>query len=178
MSETIDKILDLAEHQVRRKGYHAVSFRDLADQLGIKSASVHYHFPQKPDLGVALVERYSLSFFSTLDERITDQTKWPEFLKAYISVYRDALNRADCTCLCGILGAEVSGLPEPIANSVSEFFDANVMCLQQAMPEDFSDTLKTQKSLAIVSLLQGAMMLANSKKDHSFFDIAAQELLA
>ena len=57
MSETIDRLLDAAEDGMRLRGYHAVSFRELAMALGIKSASVHYYFRQKEDLGLALVAR-------------------------------------------------------------------------------------------------------------------------
>ena len=57
--DRVGALLNAAERRVRRSGYNAVSFRDLADDVGIKSASVHYHFPQKADLGVALVERYA-----------------------------------------------------------------------------------------------------------------------
>ena len=44
MTDTRLDILDTAEQRMRDVGYHSVSFRDLADDLGIKSASVHYHF--------------------------------------------------------------------------------------------------------------------------------------
>jgi len=60
-----DKILDAAEKRVRGAGFSAMSFRDLASDVGIKSASVHYHFPTKPDSYVAL---YSQAL--VLDETI------------------------------------------------------------------------------------------------------------
>src|SRR5262245_19633759 len=56
--ETLTKILDAAEEMVQTRGYNAVSFRDLAAAVGIKSASIHYYFQNKGDLGVALVKRY------------------------------------------------------------------------------------------------------------------------
>ena len=60
-------ILDIAERRMRQTGYNAVSYRDIASEIGIKSASLHYHFPKKEDLGIALVERYSKNFFSALN---------------------------------------------------------------------------------------------------------------
>ena len=54
LSKTLDKLMDAAENSVRMRGYHAVSFRDLADELGIKSSSVHHYFPRKEDLAVAV----------------------------------------------------------------------------------------------------------------------------
>jgi TetR/AcrR family transcriptional regulator, transcriptional repressor for nem operon len=57
-SERVDQLLDATERRMRAGGYHAVSFRDVAADVGIRSASVHHHFPQKADLGTALVRRY------------------------------------------------------------------------------------------------------------------------
>ena len=53
-----DAILSSAEARMRRGGFHGFSFRDLAADVGIKSASVHYHFPTKADLGVNLMRNY------------------------------------------------------------------------------------------------------------------------
>ena len=61
-----NNILDVAERRMRMSGYNAVSFRDIAGEIGIKSASLHYHFPKKADLGLALVERYSDNLRSAL----------------------------------------------------------------------------------------------------------------
>ena len=55
-----EEILEVAERHMRAGGFDAVSFRDIAAEVGIKSASVHYHFPQKADLGAAVVQRLSL----------------------------------------------------------------------------------------------------------------------
>lgn len=66
MAETIDLLMNAAESGIRQKGYNAVSFRELADDLGIKSSSVHYYFRKKEDLGLALVERYSDRFLKNL----------------------------------------------------------------------------------------------------------------
>ena len=54
--DTRMEIIDLAERLVRVRGYNGFSYRDLAEQIGIKTASIHYHFPTKADLGEAMVE--------------------------------------------------------------------------------------------------------------------------
>ena len=61
-----DRILEAAEARLRSDGYGAVSFRDLANDVGVKSASVHYHFPRKEDLGVAVVKAYTEKVFAAL----------------------------------------------------------------------------------------------------------------
>src|SRR6266436_1065650 len=61
--------MDLAEAHIRHAGYRGFSFRDLAAELGIKSASVHHHFPTKASLAAAVVRRYGDRFLATVASR-------------------------------------------------------------------------------------------------------------
>jgi TetR/AcrR family transcriptional repressor of nem operon len=53
MNETAERLMDLAEARIRQAGYRGFSFRDLAAEIGIKSASVHHHFPTKAGMAAA-----------------------------------------------------------------------------------------------------------------------------
>ena len=165
MSTTIDKILDAAEDAMRLRGYHAVSFRDLADTLGIKSASVHYYFRQKEDLGCALVTRYADRFFAALDDTPADTR-----LAAYCATYRAALRGSDRICLCGILGAESCGLPDELHNAVQSFFQRNLEWLRR-------ECASKAEAAQILSSMQGAMMLAQAMGDYALFDQVVTEIL-
>lgn len=178
MSEMNDRLLDAAEAAVRLRGYHAVSFRELADDLGIKSASVHYYYRQKEDLGLALVARYQARFFHRLDECAASPCSFDEALAAFIAVYREALVGSDRICLCGMLGAESSGLPPPLATAVADFFTANIDWLVERMPQSWPNATRLSRADSIVASLQGAMMLSASLKDHARFDTTAAELQA
>jgi TetR/AcrR family transcriptional repressor of nem operon len=173
VTTTVEKLLNEAESEIRLKGYHAVSFRDLAASLGIKSASVHYYFRQKEDLGLALVKRYSDVFFETLNARAVETD---DKVAAFCAVYRDALVTADRICLCGMLGAESCGLPAALSDEVAAFFKANIAWVKDALPSSLSPAQRTAKAEAIVGSLQGAMMLAGSLKDHAVFDRTVKEL--
>ncbi|MEM1385768.1 MAG: helix-turn-helix domain-containing protein [Pseudomonadota bacterium] len=91
-----DRILDIAEHLAPRRGYHGFSFRDVAAGVGVKSASVHHHFPTKSDLTAALADRYRTRFLGMLGE-----PSGPEALRLLVAGYRAALVEADAMCLCG-----------------------------------------------------------------------------
>lgn len=174
MSQTLEKLMDEAESGIRSRGYHAVSFRDLATALGIKSASVHYYFRQKEDLGVALVKRYSERFFEALNARAeTEDNK----LKAFAAIYREALVGSDSICLCGMLGAESCGLPEVLNTEVSEFFIANIAWIAGNLPGEMPAGERQSKAEVTLSTLQGAMMVAETLKDHAIFDRAVEEVL-
>ena len=56
--DTRTQLLDVAQRLVQARSYNAFSFKDLAAEIGIRTASIHYHFRTKGDLGVALMQRY------------------------------------------------------------------------------------------------------------------------
>ena len=76
-------ILDAAESRIRRFGYTGFSFRDVAADVGIKSASVHYHYPTKETLAAAVAARYSSRFFGCFDDAST--------VADWVIAFRDAL---------------------------------------------------------------------------------------
>lgn len=174
---TTTKLLDAAEWRMRRGGYNAVSFRDLASDTGIKSSSVHYHFPKKEDLGAALVKRYTERFFEAV-ERLAGGSNEPKTrLMAYRSAYRSALTDDEAVCLCGLLGAEMAGLPDALAQAVRRFFEQNIEWVGQALPSKLPAHRKLDLARAIVAAHQGAMMMANSLGDQSLFDSVSQQAI-
>ncbi len=177
MTETIDRLMNAAECRIRSDGYHAMSFRDLADDLGIKSSSVHYHFRRKEDLAVALVGRYSDSFFSKLEEMSAGLATVDEKIQALCSLYRAAFVAHGDVCLCGILGAEKSGLPVEVASAVGVFLTANVEWMRAALPPSVPQPRRQARAEHIIASLQGALILAKNLSGIEVFDRIAKDLL-
>ena len=170
-----DQVLDAAERRMRTGGYHAVSFRDVAADVGIRSASVHHHFPQKSDLGAALVARYRERFLAALEPGRGLPAQ--ERLRMFCEAYRQAFRTADAVCLCGMLGAESHGLPEPVGHAVREFFSANIAWVADCLAVDRPMTARRTEATGIVASLQGAMMLAAAFGDAGILDEAIAEVL-
>ena len=63
---TSQLILDIAQRLVQTRGFNAFSYADIARALSVSTASLHYHFASKSDLGVRLIQRYEDSFERTL----------------------------------------------------------------------------------------------------------------
>ena len=53
------RILDVAEDLVRKRGYNAFSYSDIAQKVATSKAAIHHHFPKKADLGLELIERFT-----------------------------------------------------------------------------------------------------------------------
>src|SRR5580658_2914910 len=71
-------ILDVAEQLVQTRGYNGFSYADVAAQLGVTKASLHYHFPSKAQLGSALIDRYQIVFgeaLEAIDARAAEPSK-------------------------------------------------------------------------------------------------------
>jgi TetR/AcrR family transcriptional regulator, cholesterol catabolism regulator len=53
-----DRVIAVAEHLFSDRGYKAVTLRDIAEELGIRQASLYHHFPKgKEELFVEVTER-------------------------------------------------------------------------------------------------------------------------
>lgn len=123
-SKTADQILDLAEMLIQTRGYTAFSYQDVADAMGIRKASIHYHFPSKTDLGVSVIERYSNRFGAALDEIAADEsTPSMTMLDHYIEPYIRFSKTPDQVCLSGALAGEILALPEDMRQWVDRFFE-------------------------------------------------------
>jgi TetR/AcrR family transcriptional regulator, transcriptional repressor for nem operon len=182
-NETAARILDIGERLVQVRGFNGFSYADVASELDMTKAALHYHFPGKAELGRALIERYTLRFTEALagiDERIPDA---PDKLAAYAGLYSEVL-RGQRMCLCGMLAAEYQTLPDPMRDAVIAFIDLNEAWVEKVLSDGQragTITLTGPASDAarlIVSGLEGAMLVARPYADLARFDTAAGGLLA
>jgi TetR/AcrR family transcriptional repressor of nem operon len=160
MNETAGAIMDAAEARIRRDGYGGFSFREIATDIGIKSASVHYHFPTKEMLAASVAHRYTDRFFEALDERIT---AGDDIVGACRQVFRTAFSRDGKMCLCGALGATSQGLAPEIKAEVKRFFRCGIDRLVK-------EGLSRNDAVRVFATLEGAMLTANVLEDPSLFE--------
>src|SRR6266704_1103916 len=109
--DTAQRILDVAERLVQTQGFNGFSYADIAAELGITKASLHYHFATKAALGSALITRYGAEFGRALEEIDQSAVDAREKLRRYAGLYADVL-RQHRMCLCGMLAARSYGDPE------------------------------------------------------------------
>ena len=179
---TAERILDSAERLVQTRGFNNFSYADIAAELGLTKASLHYHFPGKAELGYALISRYNERFADALERIDAEHSDEREKLAAYATLYRDVL-RGKRMCMCGILAAEYPTLPEPMREAVTGFFDDNQRWLAAVLREGKADRrlgfdgAPDDVAQSIVSTLEGAMLVARSYGDVARFNATAQQLL-
>jgi TetR/AcrR family transcriptional regulator, transcriptional repressor for nem operon len=177
------RILDIAERLVQVCGFNGFSYGDVASELGITRAALHYHFASKAELGEALVERYSARFGRALDDLDAGTSSAPDLLRGYAGLYLDVL-RQKRMCLCGMLAAEYQTLPPPMRAAVVRFLDQNETWLTGVLERgtaagSVQATGSAQDTARmIVAGLEGAMLVARPYGDVTRFEAAADNLLA
>lgn len=180
---TATKILDVAERLVQMRGFNGFSYADVAGELGLTKASLHYHFPGKAELGEALINRYATRFAKALQAIDAESSEAPAKLAAYAAVYAGVL-KEQRMCLCGMLAADYETLPPAMRAAVVRFFDENEAWLERVLQQGVGEGALRYEGSArdaaqlIIGALEGAMLVARPYGDPERFKAAAQRLLA
>jgi AcrR family transcriptional regulator len=134
--------------------------------MGIRNAAVHYHFPSKEDLGVALVDHYrDLLRESTADfmQRGGIPANQRE---SYMQMVRESFVDQNIICPMGIMGCDFNTLPPQMKRHAQQLVDEILAWLERVLEAgredgtyDFSGPPRA-KAIVIKSILQGAAQLA------------------
>lgn len=175
MSDTREKILEIGRRMVQSNGYNALSFRDIANEIGIKSAAVHYHFPTKGNLGAALAKRYTDDAQAFCQGLLASADTPEKVFRDYTGIFRAALSNDNRMCLWGIMAAEYDDLPDEVRAETHHFTETNLRfvtaMMTRAMPKADPAHIEA-RALAIFSAIEGAQLVARSRKDITLFDKA------
>ncbi len=122
MKETRNEIITIANDLIRSVGYNAFSYADIAKQLHIKNAAIHYYFPAKGDLGVEVIKRNLEAF-----KELTDL--WKSFscrqqLINYITMHDESFVNTYRTCIVGSLSPSYDTLPENMQKELKKLINA------------------------------------------------------
>jgi TetR/AcrR family transcriptional repressor of nem operon len=179
----VQRILDTKEQFAQTRGFTGFSYADVAEELLVSKASLHYHFPSKADLGPALIVRYHHAITRALETIDRDTDKARERLRRYIGLH-DLVMRNDRMRPCGMFSAECATLPTPMQDELRRLVDANELW-RTAVLEDgrraaelaFRGPVK-QWARSILAALEGAMLVASACRDGRRFQSAARQLPA
>ena len=180
---TADRVLDVAERLAQTRGFNGFSYADIAAEVGITTASLHYHYRTKADLGRALIARYTATFQKTLAGIGLVEEDAARKLERYVRIYRQVLG-ADRMCLCGMFAAEYATLPTTMQDELRRFFEENERWLTQLLEDGRRDGSVRFEGAArdvaglLTATLEGSMLLARSYDDDSRFGVVLQQLLA
>jgi TetR/AcrR family transcriptional regulator, transcriptional repressor for nem operon len=182
--DTRGELLDLAETLVRTRGYNGFSYRDLADQIGIKTASIHYHFPTKGDLGGALIEHEREVFARNLAQLDAEEKDPRRRLERFIQLFQaTTIGCGNRMCLGAMLAVEQETLPDSVGQAVRRLFEENEGWLAKLLEEGRKGRQFRFKGPADVaarslfSSLEGALLIARAFHDTGRFEATSRWIL-
>jgi len=181
-TDTKTQLMDAAEQQVRQKGADGFSYSDLSTAVGIRKASIHYHFPAKSDLLTAIMARYAKTVMTALDSYTRDLPTAGQRLAAFINVYRDALNEGSTLCLCVAYAVSQEGFSDATKAEIVTFRDAVSDWLINTFTDAQTDgsitgvtdpKMEASHALAVV---EGAQIATRFSEDMALFDQSCSAL--
>jgi len=167
MKDVKTAILDAAERRIQLGGFGGFSFREIATDVGIKSSSVHYHFPTKEDLAAAVIRRWREETSKFVDEALQKDS---DPVQVWTKAFRSTALSEGRMCPCTVLGAASQDLPPQVAKEVKAFFQ---MCLDKMVAE----RVPLNTAAEVLSTITGALVVANALGDPTAYDRAIGDLL-
>ncbi|NBD23726.1 TetR/AcrR family transcriptional regulator [Paenibacillus glycinis] len=182
-NNTAELILDTAQAIVQEFGFNGFSYAHIAEKVGIRTASIHYYFPNKEDLGEALIMRYYSNFLASAARIDAETQNNLDKLRKFILLYEGPV-QVYCTCLSVMLSTDLASLSGKVRDGVTQFFSANLAWLERVLEEGRAEgQLRFQGEAEVqahqfMASLQGAQLLARSFRDISRFNKIADGLLS
>jgi TetR/AcrR family transcriptional repressor of nem operon len=166
MSSHAIAMMDAAERRMRIGGFGGFSFREIAADVGVKSSSVHYHFPTKEDLAAAVIRRYAEALSEKIDRELA---KDPDPIGVWTRIFRGTLHSDSRMCPATVLGASALDLPPMVATEVKRFFEMNAGKLVAA-------GLSPGRAAEFLATITGAQVISIATGDAATFDQATREM--
>lgn len=173
---TRQRLVDSARHLIQTRGYNGFSYADVAEEVQVRKASIHHHFPAKSDLARAVVEQSRALIVEQTRMLASGAFDPEEQLRMYTGYWKKCIADASAPfCVAGMLASELPTLPAEVADEVHSHF------------RDLSSWLETvlrrgartgcfelrgsarQEADAFMAMVYGAMLAARAYDDPAVF---------
>ncbi|MEM9433908.1 MAG: TetR/AcrR family transcriptional regulator [Pseudomonadota bacterium] len=177
-------LLEAAEYALRSRGFDGFSYADLSAAVGIRKASIHYHFPTKAILSEALMDRYSAQIADQCEAISNANPSASARLVGLIELYRTALSTGRTLCLCVAMTTSRNSLSEGVTAKINAFRAQMISWITSVFELAATDgtitgaSHPTQEAHATLALLEGAHLAARAEENPAVFDRALAHLTA
>lgn len=159
------QILELSADLLREKGFSGFSYQDLAKALGINKASVHHHFAQKVDLGLALCDWTEQWLQQGFDHFDANNDSALERLKHYLATAARHTFNEHKLCPVSALSSELVRLPEAMQQRLAELAEYELNWIEKII----SDAQKNNELNTLASPKEMAQLFIHSCKGALYY---------
>lgn len=180
LNKTAHKLLDVAEKKTQLLGFNGFSYKDLQNEVGIKTSSIHYYFPSKQDLACAMINRYTNRFDGYLQSISQSQPKGLKRLSQLADLFIGVVEEGKF-CLCGMLASDFMSLEKSVVKKLRNYFDRVEKWIYEAIEigkkqnEIKKEVNSVQSASCFFALLEGGMLMARTQQNTKPFKEAIKE---
>lgn len=182
MNDTKERLLEVASSLIRQRGINGMSYQHLSDEIGIRKASIHYHFPKKDDLIEALIisskESYHQFYLSIANSDDSPINK----LRRISEIYAQGIETKK-SCIIGVLSSECELLNSKSVRILNEALSKTIEIFSEIIQEAKDKNMITNdldcKELAhtYFNILNGGQTIGRSLRTTEFFNQSVEVFL-
>ncbi len=181
--DTKDQIVQIATELIQQRGYQGFSYQDIATRLDIKKASIHYHFPKKEDLGVAVISAYYQYIQDWIGKYDLDKMTALEKLEQYFQFFAETALHGELGCVMNGFLAESGSLPEVLREKLAWFEKWHMELVTMKVKEGLEKGefkkrgTPEEQALFIIAAAMGALNMAQDKQTPGVYDIVVRQII-
>jgi TetR/AcrR family transcriptional repressor of nem operon len=179
--ETRTKILNSAQRFIQTRSFEGFSFQDIADEVGIRKASLYHHFDSKDAVAIGVLKRGADWVTGQLDA--TKELAPPERLERYFDLFHDLHGKAERMCPGGSFASVLGAVSPAVQRALHAFTKMHLDWLEGVVREgaalgafEIGEQAPRDVALQIFSSVQGALLTGRLTADPGVLDAVATEL--
>ena len=177
--DTRERILDSAQRLTQTRSFHGFSFQDIADEIGIRKASLYHHFESKDDVAVAMLQR-AADWVSAQFKKVEGREP-KERLEAYFDLFRQIHGKAERMCPGGSFAAVFGAVSSPVQATLHRYAKMHVDWLEEVVRDGVEQgqfTIDDQRprdvAAQIAASIQGALLVGRLSSDRHVLAVVAE----
>lgn len=182
--DTADRILATARSLMTERGYSAFSYADIAESIGITKASIHFHYPTKAALAVAVLRAHRQGLMGAMEALDTDVADPASRLQRYVKYWEGCIRDQSIPfCVAALLAAELPSLPDEVQSEVRTHFQVLSAWMQRTLLAGVEqETIRLESSpeaeaQLFMAAVHGAMLSARVSGNCEVFELATNAAL-
>ncbi len=181
-TDTRQKIVELGSELIQERGYNGFSYQDIASVLDIKKASIHYHFPTKEDLGIAVLAHYRKTIDEWIEAHHVAGMTPVERLTGYFLFFSETSVSCNKECPFGGLVADWNTLPEKLRQALEQFDNWHVDFVTALISEGHEAGVfhkrgdVKEQAMFLIASVQGAIHMAMERQSPEIYESITKQI--
>lgn len=170
-----ERIMDIAEHLIMSRGFNRFSYKDISTEMNVKNAAIHYHFPSKNDLGVAVIRRAQARCRKWNGMTFQQAVSPVDMLNVFLEMYTGYLNSGEYVCLASALETDFNTFSKEMQNEIRRYAAEMLNWIRNLLQKGREEGLFSfseppeDKAFFILSSVQGALQIASVGDKNLFY---------